>query len=125
MANSEGARYTRPADLREVDYKPFEANALIADGTTTLLAALGVDEGKWKVHKFTVLNPIADAAGTLSIQGENGRILHKMNLDVVFAATFDFGDFPWGFNLDSQEDLQAVIAGTTTVAVSISGYATT
>ncbi len=122
--NSEGARYTRPADLREQEYKSFEANALVIDGTTTLLAAPAVKEGKWKVHRVTLMNPIADAAGTLSLEGANGRVLYKINLDAVFAVTISFGDFPWGFNLDAKEALQAVIAGTTTVAVSISGYAT-
>jgi hypothetical protein len=114
--------YTRPADLREMDYQAFEANTLTGNGTTVLLPA--PIKGAHQIHSISIYHSIADAGGTLVIQSEGGLVLWKMALDITGIVHLRWGDFPWGYTIEGEAELQAVIAGTAAVDIAIQGYAT-
>ena len=122
MSASQSPMYTRPADLREMDYQAFEANSLSGDGTTELLPA--PTKGSHQIHSITIVHAIADAGGTLVIQSAGGLVLFKMALDVVGIVHLRWGDFPWGYTIENEAVLQVIIAGTSAVDIAIQGYAT-
>ena len=124
MASSQSPRYTRPADLREMEYEAFEANGIVGNGTTVLLPARGIKHAH-QVHSIIIVHAVASVLGTLTIQSAGGKVLFKTALGVAGIMHLQWGEFPWGYLMEANAPLQAVVADTASpIDIAIKGYAT-